>query len=378
MRIGVLRDYDVKRILFSYNDGSYSIFGDTTNFGAILPNEFVDVIYTSNQRVELKKGVVSLGTFKKVALIETRSGFSITLTSREPVVKERKYKNDFEITAGAKGLTIVNMVDMNNYLGGVVESEGGGGKELEYYKVQALMSRTYALKYIRKHETEGFHLCDRVHCQAYHAMLRFTPVIDEAVRTTEGMVMEDEHNELVDAYFHANCGGQTSEAEYVWNTNVPYLNTFRDTFCIYTKQATWEKRIPQQQWADFLVSRYNYPLGDSIYGPLIFSFNQPERMAFYHSASLGIPLRDLRQQFNLRSTFFSTYPEGMELVVRGRGFGHGVGLCQEGAMRMAKYGYNYHQIAVYYFPGIHLVKLDQEKFFRQKAAELEWPAQKDY
>lgn len=366
LRIGVLRDYDVKRILFAYNDGSYSITGDSTSFGAILPNEFVDVIYKSNQKIELKKGVISLGTFSKVVLLETKAGFSISLSTKEPVVKERKYKNDFEITPGPRGLTIVNMVDMNNYLSGVVESEGGGGKELEYYKVQALMSRTYALKYVHKHDAEGFYLCDRVHCQAYHSMLRFSPLIEEAVTSTEGMVMEDEHNQLVDAYFHANCGGQTSEAEYVWNVNVPYLNTFRDTFCIYTKQATWEQRIPQQKWADFLVSRYNYPLSDSIYGPLIFTFNQPERMAFYHSAALGIPLRDLRAEFGLRSTFFSTYPEGMDVVVRGRGFGHGVGLCQEGAMRMAKYGYNYHQIAVYYFPGIHLVKMDQESFFRQR------------
>jgi stage II sporulation protein D len=366
MRIGVLRDYDVKRILFAYNDGSYSILGDTSEFGAILPNEFVDVIYKSSQQIELKKGVISLGTFKKIILQETKAGFSISLSCKEPFVKERKYKNDIEITAGAEGLTIVNLVDMNNYLSGVVESEGGGGKELEYYKVQALMSRTYALKYIHKHDNEGFSLCDRVHCQAYHSMLRFSPTIEEAVVNTDGIVMEDENDELVDAYFHANCGGQTSEAEFVWNMNIPYLNSFKDTFCIYTKQATWEKRIPQQQWADFLVTRYNYPLNDSIYGPLIFSFNQNERMAFYQSPALGIPLRDLRTEFNLKSTFFSTYPEGMEVVIRGRGFGHGVGLCQEGAMRMAKYGYNYHQIAVYYFPGIHLVKLDQESFFKQK------------
>jgi stage II sporulation protein D len=366
MRIGVLRDYDVKRILFAYNDGSYSILADTSEFGAILPNEFVDVIYKSSQQIELKKGVISLGTFKKIILQETKSGFSISLSCKEPTVKERKYKNDIEITAGTEGLTIVNLVDISNYLSGVVESEGGSGRELEYYKVQALMSRTYALKYIHKHENEGFSLCDRVHCQAYHSMLRFSPTIEEAVVNTDGIVMEDENDELVDAYFHANCGGQTSEAEFVWNVNISYLNSFKDTFCVYTKQATWEKRIPQQQWADFLVKRYNYPLNDSIYGPLIFSFNQNERMAFYQSPALGIPLRDLRTEFNLKSTFFSTYPEGMEVVIRGRGFGHGVGLCQEGAMRMAKYGYNYHQIAVYYFPGIHLVKLDQESFFTQK------------
>ncbi len=372
MRIGVMRDYNLQQVVFSYSDGSYSIFGDSLSFGAILPNEFVSVTVKKNRKIELKKGVISLGEFDKVTLIETKNGFSIALSGKQPAVKERKYKNDFEITAGEKGLTVVNLVDMNNYLSGVVESEGGGGKELEYYKVQALMSRTYALKYLNKHKSEGFSLCDRVHCQAYHSMLRFTPKIEEAVLATENVVMKDNENQLVDAYFHANCGGQTSEAEYVWNSNIPYLNSFRDTFCIYTKQATWEKIVPQQKWADFLVKKYNYPLNDSIYGPLIFSFNQPERMAFYHSAALGIPLRDLRLEFGLRSTFFNTYPDGLNVVVQGRGYGHGVGLCQEGAMRMARYGYNYQQIAVYYFPGIHLVKIDKEQFFKQKDVLLDW------
>lgn len=372
MRIGVMRDYNLQQVVFSYNDGSYSIFGDSIAFGAILPNEFISISIGKNRKIELKKGVTSLGEFQKITLIETKNGFSISLSGKSPAVKERKYKNDFEITAGDKGLTVVNLVDMNNYLAGVVESEGGGGKELEYYKVQALMSRTYALKYLNKHQAEGFSLCDRVHCQAYHSMLRFTPKIAEAVLATENVVMKDGDNHLVDAYFHANCGGQTSEAEYVWNSNVPYLNSFRDTFCIYTKQATWEKVIPQQKWADFLVKKYNYPVDDSIYGPLIFSFNQPERMAFYHSAALGIPLRDLRTEFGLRSTFFNVNPDGMNVIVKGRGYGHGVGLCQEGAMRMARYGYNYQQIAVYYFPGIHLVKIDQEQFFKQKDTPIDW------
>jgi hypothetical protein len=169
-------------------------------------------------------------------------------------------QDDFEIIPGLKGLTLVNVANFNNYLAGVVESEGGTGKEIEYYKVQALMSRTYALKYLSKHVKEGFNLCDRVHCQAYHYKLRFTPDIEKAVRATENVVMEDERGNLVDAYFHANCGGQTSEADYIWNNRVEYLNTFKDTFCIYTKQATWEKRIPKQQWADFLIKDQVYIL----------------------------------------------------------------------------------------------------------------------
>ncbi len=370
LHIGVLRDYKTQRLVFSYNNGSYSIYGDTTDFGSILPNEFIEVSFAETGVVRLKKGITELGLFSKIFITQNYPNTSIILSSRQPIVKDRKYKDDFEVTAGTDGLLFVNLVDINNYLAGVVESEGGPGRELEYYKVQALMSRTYALKYKERHIKEGFDLCDRVHCQAYHHMLKYTPSIDSAVQQTKGIVMMDEKGELLDSYFHANCGGQTSEPEIVWNKAVPYLNSFKDTFCIYTKQATWEKRVSQSKWQNFLIYKYNYPYTDSLYGGLIFTFTQPQRLAFFQNPALGIPLRDLREEFDLKSTYFNCYPEGSDVVIRGRGFGHGVGLCQEGAMKMAKYGYNYLQIAQYYFPNVFFKNISNESFFKQNVESI--------
>jgi stage II sporulation protein D len=370
MRIGVLRSYSVKKILFSYNDGSYSIYGDSTYFGSILPNEFVDLTFTSAGRLELKKGATTLGTFSKVFLIQNKIHSSIALNSKSPSVKIRKYEDDFEITAMSTDLRIVNLVDMDNYLAGVVESEGGGRKELEYYKVQAVMSRTYARKYQAKHAEEGFNLCDGVHCQAYHSMMRFTPKIDTAVTATSGIIMVDDHNNNVDAYFHANCGGQSCLPEYVWNKSVPYLSTFKDTFCIYTKQATWTKKIPKYEWRNYLVNDFNFPVDDPEFASKLYNFQQEDRLAFYVSPALGIPLRDIRMKFHLKSTYFSCHEEGDFVVLNGRGFGHGVGLCQEGAMKMAKYGFSYQQIALFYFPGLHFRDLNSEVFFTQNADNL--------
>jgi stage II sporulation protein D len=372
LRIGVLRDYKIQRILFSYNNGSYTIIGDSINFGSILQNEFVDLSVAPNGKITLKKGVNQLGVFSKIFISQNYPNTSVVLTSKSPVVKERKYKDDFEITNSPEGLSIINLVDINNYLAGVIESEGGPGREIEYYKVQALMSRTYALKYTNRHSKEGFDLCDKVHCQAYHNMMKYTPIIDSAVLQTNGIVMMDKDGQLLDAYFHANCGGQTSEPEIVWNKAIPYLNSFKDTFCIYTKQATWEKKVSQYKWQKFLIDEYNYPFTDSVYGGLIFTFNQPERMGFYQSPVLGIPLRDIREEFSLKSTYFSCYPEGNDVVIRGKGFGHGVGLCQEGAMKMAKYGYNYLQIAQYYFPNVYFKNILSENFFKQKVEDIEY------
>jgi stage II sporulation protein D len=89
---------------------------------------------------------------------------------------------------------------------------------------------------------------------------------------------------------------------------------------------------------------------------LLQSFVQPQRMAFYLHPVYGIPLRDLREQFKLKSTFFDAVVVGSEVMLYGKGFGHGVGLCQEGAMQMAKKGYAFDQILQYYYPGASLTK----------------------
>src|SRR5690606_24628586 len=100
-----------------------------------------------------------------------------------------------------------------------------------------------------------------------------------------------------------------------------------------------------------------------------YEFIQDERKAFYLHPSLGIPLRDLREKFNLKSTFFSTSLVGDEIVIKGRGFGHGVGLCQEGAMNMARAGYSYEQIALFYFCNVSIIDYYRGQFFNQQDKE---------
>jgi stage II sporulation protein D len=371
LEVGLLRHKDMTQIDFAYMEGSYMIEADTLTFGAVLPNEFVSIRMGNEGKVLLRKGVRSIGSFDEVRLIPTGENHAMRLRPRQPILKERKYRDGFSISAGEKGLRIVNLVSYKHYLEGVIESEGGGGKHLEYYKAQAVISRTYALKHRDKHLSEGFQLCDQVHCQAYHNMLRFTDEIKTAVAETKGVYMVDTlTNELVDGYFHANCGGQTSPSDYVWRENIPYLQPFKDTFCIHTRQATWTKKISKVEWREFIVNNYFYPIADSAYREQLYSFQQKERKAFYISPHLGIPLRDLRYHFKLKSTYFSVRSEGQLVVVEGRGFGHGIGLCQEGAMNMAQYGMDYRQILKFYYEGIVFEHLFERMYFGQSNREL--------
>ncbi len=369
MRIGIYRDQPIKRITIAHHKGNYLMFLDTLPLDTIKQFDFLDVQW-QNGRVLVKKGTQELGLFEKLLLVPTEYENAIELAPSAPSLKARRYEDEFEISSGTSGLTIVNIAEMNNYLAGVVESEGGGGKHLEYYKAQAVMSRTYALKYMGKHKKEGFDLCDRTHCQAYFSMLKNTALIDTAVWHTQNHVLLDKKKQFIDCYFHANCGGQLAEPQHVWNSKIEYLSTFKDTFCTYSKQATWQKSIPMEEWKNVMVNQFHYPTSDSTLLNAMFFFDQPYRKAFYLHPTLGIPLRDLRDKFNLKSTFFSVYPENGQVILSGKGFGHGVGMCQEGAMKMAKQGFSYIQILNFYFPGAQLKKRHLTGYLQQSTGKL--------
>ena len=358
IRVGIFHRLDMRSISISANEGSYEVIGDTTSLGML---ETVNIKWKSNGVSVTTNGVVHV--YDTLLLIKQNESASVKLKGTSPTTKQHFYEDNFELTSSPKGLRIVNRVSMNNYLSGVIESEGGGGRHLEYYKVQALMSRTYAIKNTHRHKKDGYNVCDGTHCQAYHNKLRYTPKIKTAVEQTEGMVLVGQNNKLVTSYFSANCGGQTCDASYVWNTSVPYLEPFIDTFCIHTRQATWTKAIDKYTWRNYL--RDQFGITEDIYGNDIYNFQCNDRTAFYIHPSLGVPMRDLRTKFRLKSAYFNTRLEAGKVILEGRGFGHGVGLCQEGAMEMAKLGYDYTQIALFYFHNVKILDSRRNSFFQQ-------------
>lgn len=358
VRIGLLHTLKVKKLSISKYQGDYSIYGDSTHLGG-LESAIIDL---NGEKVRISfNGVYH--SYDKIILIQDTVNSASKVKSLSPTSRDHYYRDNLEISNNNGRMRVVNVVDMKNYLAGVIESEGGGGRHLEYYKVQALMSRTYALKNEHRHAKDGFQLCDGVHCQAYHNMLRYTNSIHKAVEQTSGKVLVDARDNLVTSYFSANCGGQICDASDVWNNSVPYVQTFVDTFCIHTRQATWTKSIEKYKWKAYLKDQFG--VTEALYGDQIYNFTQEQRSAFYIHPSLGVPLRDLRVKFKLKSTFFSTSLEGSKVVINGRGFGHGVGLCQEGAMNMAKLGYDYTQIARFYFYKVDIIDANRSQFFNQ-------------
>ena len=340
--------------------GNYTIHGDSS-FKQIMETAKVE-LHPNGVKLYLPNGEHRI--FSKIKIVQDATNSAVKLKSLRPASKIHYYSDNIEISNQGYRLRILNLVSMENYLSGVVESEGGGGRDQEYYKVQALISRTYAHKNSDRHRKENFQLCDGVHCQAYHNMLRHTKSIKNAVKQTANEVIVNAKGDLVTTYFSANCGGQTCDPSYVWNNSVPYLETFIDTFCTSTRQASWTRSIDKAEWKRFIEKEYG--VYESELGALFYNFEQTQRRAFYIHPSLGIPLRDLRTKFRLKSTYFDTRLEGDELIIEGSGFGHGGGLCQEGAMSMAGDGFNYRQIAHFYFSNVRITDHYGDEFSSKK------------
>ena len=353
-RISIFTESTIKSITLQPGLGTYFLMNDTGFVRKIVPSDFITVNLGISNKLDVKLNNNYLFSSIKVYLFHEKSENNLKLKPVTPSFKERSYEGDFELLNKGGKIQIINLIDIDQYLEGVVESESGLGQNLEYYKVQTVISRTYALKYKNKHLSDGFNLCDRVHCQAYQHRRLSATVIDSAVRQTKDLIMLDEKKKLYATYFHANCGGQTCQPDYVWNEKLEGFDSFKDTFCIRTKQARWEKRIPINEWKAFMVNKYDFPIWDSLSNYQLYNFQQSERHAFFIHPFYGIPLRDLRETFQLKSTFFSCSIEGESVLLKGRGFGHGVGLCQEGAMNMSRKGYDYQQILLFYYPKMQL------------------------
>lgn len=355
--VRLLSNYNTRSVQITTQEGVYETAGTETQFKIAKAENFV--ITAKSGKVSLSKNGQVLQSADTI-LIQTnslKSFFKIQMLDKK--IKTRLYQGNLLITHKNGYLKIINSIDLQRYLAGVIETEGGGNKHVEFYKVQAILSRTYALGHRNRHQKEGYNLCDDVHCQAYKNKLRFTPDITQAISDTDDLIMVDANNKIIDGFFSANCGGQTSETDWIWNEKLPYLPTVKDTFCTHTWQANWTKKIGQWEWKKYLTDKYAFPVNHPEYGKYLYHFDQKERKIFYGDPALGIPLHELRSHFRLKSTFFSVAPEGDYVLITGRGFGHGIGMCQEGAMNMAKKGFAFQSIIQFYFRPTEIIHYEE-------------------
>ncbi|HEY6161914.1 MAG TPA: SpoIID/LytB domain-containing protein [Bacteroidia bacterium] len=367
LRVRIYTTTEISAVSFTVSGNSYNVWcSDSTQFTVKAGTNFsVSFIHDS---LQLKRNDTLIGKYTLVKVTEQVVGgemkgfFKIKLNI--PDKPARVYDDGLEFAPVAGFLRVLNLVDIEHYTQGVIQAEVGKMNPLEFNKVKAIIIRTYSLSNLRKHEPENYHLCDQTHCQVYRGKSYVENIIN-ATTQTQGLVLVDTSVALVNAAFFSNCGGQTCNSEDVWIRSLPYLRSVKDTFCCRSLDAVWEKKIPKKDWLNYFEKKYKLNTSDSTVTNQLLSFSQ-DSGKIYFMQQPAVPLKVLRDDWKLKSTFFSVEQSGEFVLLKGRGFGHGVGLCQEGAMRMAKLGYTSQQIIDFYYQDVTLIDLQKLEFFKEE------------
>ena len=270
----------------------------------------------------------------------------------------REYPGHLLVRPGARGVTLVNRVHLEDYVRGVIHAEAGHHRTLDFYKVQALSARTYALRSIGRHGKSGHDLCDNTHCQVFRGTIPANPLLEQAVEETRGEVIVHGDHHLVEAVFSANCGGYTANSEDVWISQVSYLRAVNDyDFCEGFSNHAWHLTIPK---IDFLARLGQYFKVEARSFEILPDESGRVREIFVNEdRSLTISGEEIRSLFRLKSSKFHVYDANTLLFVEGHGFGHGVGMCQDGAYFLSRMGMDYERIIKHYYRDVEIMPLDR-------------------
>ena len=358
--VGIFSQQSTTAVHLTATRGSYKVFEDSNELGSIPAEHSLKITliekmlhFTINGKHHAVKHLSIRGQ-------DYANSFKIVANSTS-----RNYDDNLKLKALSHSIQIVNDAALEHYVGGVVESEAGYRLTEEYYKLQAILCRTYALKNFHRHEDEGYHMCDAVHCQVYFSKSYKIKLVAKAVEATSGLVITDKQLNLIDATFHSNCGGQTCNSEDVWSKPLPYLRSVQDTFCTKTKNAHWKKVMHKDKWNKYLRANGINGNQDTIINGELYFVCTTDRQAAVCFPGGKIKATQIRNDFHLRSAFFEVKSVKDSVYILGKGYGHGVGMCQEGAMEMAKRGFSYKQIIDYYFQEVLLVNLSALTFFKE-------------
>lgn len=368
VRVRLFSSYKLSSAWISTKAGDYFIIATDKDFNPI--DTILDIygeqklrtlfIEEKNSDVSIKMGGENFGAYNGILIHSKDQGAYFNISGKGP---ERVYEGHLMIRSHSSQLQIINEIELESYVAGVVESEGGHNQEYEYYKAQAILARTWVIKNWNKHIDEGYNVMDNTSSQVYKSKAYYThhEQILKAVKETKDTILIDKKGQPVMGAFFSNSGGQTANSEDVWSRKIEYLRSVQDSFSLQGKHATWTKNIDKKKFIGFFAFKMDISATDEAFESAILSIQQKERVPYFIYGDKKLKMRYVRNKFKLKSTFFSVEENGEEVILHGKGYGHGVGLSQEGAMVMAKKGYNYKEILSYYFVGIKYQKLSNMK-----------------
>jgi stage II sporulation protein D len=349
--IRVLLMQDVQRVVFSAEDGL--LVRPLAGEERLLPGPLVVTI--GDDRAEL---VVNGDRLQAQSLTVRGQEGDMTVAGDSASLS---VSGVLQVMVRGKGLALLNQVDLEEYVKGVVPAEMHAGWHPEALKVQAVVARTYALYQRLANREREYDVAAGTQDQVYRGRQGLDQRVQQAVESTRGLVLTYGGGPVL-AAFSSTAAGPTEDAMNVWSKDLPYLKGVDCPFDAESPYYQWRISFKLQDLEDKLRRE------GIVIGPIAtltpFAYSQAGRVTkirlLHARGELILRGEDLRRLVGytvIPSTQFEVEEIGESVVLSGRGAGHAVGLCQWGAKEMADLGYPFTTILTYYYPGTEIKHL---------------------
>jgi len=323
----------------------------------------------------------------------TDPGYSEDLSARVEF-DFQSFPGSMEIIPEKEGtFRVINIVPLETYLRGVVPDELVNNltpDEFQACMAQAIAARNFAFYKMNNHDSSDFDVYSDTRDQVYSGVQEYKSIADSAIQLTSGMIVEYD-GQPARCFFHSSCGGHTESVQNIWQgqPSLPYLQGVSDIdsatgspYCIYSPNFFWTDTYSRYQIDEMFrenLNAANPTYANSISGLDVtdikvlnrFGSSRVDSMKIVTSNGNVYYVRGDRTRYFfrnsdgalLRSSLFRISISRdkkrriVDIVLKGQGTGHGVGMCQWGAIGMSRLGYSYLQILSHYYPGTVVKKV---------------------
>jgi len=314
-------------------------------------------------RVKNIGGIINIGKSKydtRRIRLESKKDKTVRIKG-----KDRRYRGDIDIIANKDGtITIINNVELEKYIRGVLYHEVSSKWPMNATKAQAVAVRSYVMYQMKAKKRLDYDVTSDIYSQVYGGKSAERYRTNIASKETAGEILMFD-DDILPTYYHSNCAGHTEDAGSLWNHDLAPLKGVK---CLYDKNAPnnyWRRNFRSKDVQDKLVKK-GYDIG-LIKDILVVGRNRSGRVTDVRITdrkgnSVDIPGKDFRLIVgpnHVKSSKYDVIMKGYFFDLEGKGWGHGVGMCQWGANGMAKEKIHYKDILEYYYPGSELVDYRQ-------------------
>jgi len=343
-RVLIFAEQEYSRLQVKVKGGSYTLTAYTPD--SIFTMEYgpddVHPLYTFRGDLRLNRaGCDSIR-------ITTKDTFVVRVLRGKNWTAERPYLGDFILRPNLIYLEGIVRTPVESYIAGVVEAEGGSSSTAEaYYKAQAVLARTWLITNIKKHVSEGFHIKDDQSSQAFKGLphSKNAKTIAKACASLGDTVALYNGAPII-GFYHSNSGGYTALPEQVWSKALPYCRVVLDPFSKKGSKAVWQKTYSWEDWQKYWSRSIDWSVSD---WTTFFSQLPDTRSTQWTLGDQTFKMETVRRDFKWRSAYVLPEATTEGVVVHGFGFGHGVGMAQQGAMLMGRAGFDWKEILDFYF-----------------------------